>query len=106
MDLITIQEQIEKAILWFENNHEELATLKATYEQKKDFRKTQLAICEMQIVGKPQGETTRAARASNEYQDFLKDLAQARLNYLKKKAEYEAKQAAFDGLRSLNRHFQ
>lgn len=106
MDLITIAEQIEKAIMYFEGNYLELATLKANYEQKDDYKKTQLAICEMMSTGKTQAEITREALASPEYKEFLQELALARLEYYKKNSEYEAKRAAFEGLRSLNKNLQ
>ena len=106
MDLITISEQIERSIAWFTTSSESLAVSKAEYEHKEDYKKTQLAICELQAHGITQKEIERIALASQEYQDFLQELNLTRLNYLKRKCEWEARMAAFDGLRSLNKNLQ
>ena len=107
-DLPTIQEQIQNSISWFEANHEKLAIAKAEFEAKKDFVKTQLAMCEIEekAVGDPQAEVERKGRACDKYREFLVELDKARVDYLKLNTQWDAKMAAFEGLRSLNKNLQ
>jgi len=106
MELTTIQEQIEKSINWFNANAENLAIAKANYEQKDDFKKTELACAEIRNSGNTQAEIARNALADPKYKDFLNELSEVRLEYLKAKCIWEAKMAAFEGLRSLNKNLQ
>jgi len=106
MEIIEIQQQIEKAIEWFGKNYKELALAEAEYKHQDDMKKTQLAIAEIEEKGSTQAETLRNGLASKKYIDFLFKLDIVRAKYLEKKAEYAYKDAAFQGLRSLNKNIQ
>ena len=108
MELITIQRQLEEGIEWFEKNYEALAVAKAEYERLKDFQKTKLAVCELteKVTGDTETTIKRKALACEGYQEFLIELDQVRVDYLKLNTQWGAKQAKFDGLRSLNKNIQ
>lgn len=104
MDIIDVQKGIEDCIEYFENNHEQLAKLKAKFEGMKEYQKTSLALCELASTGSTESEIKRRGLAHNDHTTFLLEFKKARIAHLKKQAEYDFQKAKFEGLRSLNKN--
>lgn len=107
MDLQTIQLELEKAVNGADVVYANCAASKAKFARLDAQEKSKLAVLCMKFGGSglAENKVTRLALASEEYQEFLEDLAWARAEYLSDQSAVSALETKVDLLRSLNKNY-